>query len=401
MKDLEQTLQHTGLQAEPEIPGGNLDSETSAISRQINPTLGSHTSPTISDTTPAAMGQEIPGGERTQGLTDVLEPKSAHQTKEVGKDKTTSESTPIEVNDTPDEEEEEGQAKETREEQVHTEGRTGSSPMEPQPPVLVQEVDEYLLKEIDWIDPNTGAEKRVKIITQNKNGPCPLVAISNVLLLRGDIEVTPFGRPSVTFEYIASQLGNYLLSRAPSAPKSPTEDVDGTQDLQQSSEVSHHGLRRQKTADYFMDYRYNLNSALSMIPNLQSGLDINVYFNSINGFEPTAELALFDLFNVDLVHGWVVDSEDKETQRIVVNRCGSYNAAVECVISSDIASRHDTSSLSEKDRTDLIHAGLVVSQFLESNATQLTYHGLQLLMDSTPRGKLSVLFRNNHVSASH
>lgn len=44
--------------------------------------------------------------------------------------------------------------------------------------------------------------------------------------------------------------------------------------------------------------------------------------------------------------------------------------------------------------------GLVVSQFLESNATQLTYHGLQLLMDSTPRGKLSVLFRNNHVSAS-
>lgn len=169
MKDLEQTLQHTGLQAEPEIPGGNLDSETSAVSRQIDSTLGSHTSPTISDTTPAAMGQEIPGGERTQGLTDVLEPKSAHQTKEVGKDETTSESTPIEVNDTPDEEEEEeeGPAKKTREEQVHTEERTGSSPMEPQPPVLVQEVDEYLLKEIDWIDPNTGAEKRVKIITQN------------------------------------------------------------------------------------------------------------------------------------------------------------------------------------------------------------------------------------------
>jgi cell division septum initiation protein DivIVA len=29
------------------------------------------------------------------------------------------------------------------------------------------EADEYLLKEIDWIDPNTGAEKRVKIVTQN------------------------------------------------------------------------------------------------------------------------------------------------------------------------------------------------------------------------------------------
>jgi hypothetical protein len=45
-------------------------------------------------------------------------------------------------------------------------------------------------------------------------------------------------------------------------------------------------------------------------------------------------------------------------------------------------------------------AGLVASQFLESNATQLTYHGLHLLMDSIPKGKLSVLFRNNHVSIS-
>ena len=38
------------------------------------------------------------------------------------------------------------------------------------PPAHEQEeevADEYLLKEIDWIDPNTGAEKRVKIITQN------------------------------------------------------------------------------------------------------------------------------------------------------------------------------------------------------------------------------------------
>ncbi|KAG2171828.1 hypothetical protein INT43_008208 [Umbelopsis isabellina] len=83
------------------------------------------------------------------------------------------------------------------------------------------ETDEYLLKEIDWINPKTGAEKRVKIITQNKNGPCPLVAIAvsgitgNVLILRGDIRITPFDRPTVTFEYLASQLGDYLLRRSP------------------------------------------------------------------------------------------------------------------------------------------------------------------------------------------
>jgi hypothetical protein len=32
---------------------------------------------------------------------------------------------------------------------------------------IEEATDEYLLKEIDWINPSTGAEKRVKIITQN------------------------------------------------------------------------------------------------------------------------------------------------------------------------------------------------------------------------------------------
>lgn len=41
----------------------------------------------------------------------------------------------------------------------------------------------------------------------------------------------------------------------------------------------------------------------------------------------------------------------------MVDRCGSYNAAAECVINSDIASRDDNSELSEKERTDLVHTG--------------------------------------------
>ncbi|CAM0136981.1 unnamed protein product [Umbelopsis sp. WA50703] len=264
---------------------------------------------------------------------------------------------------------------------------------------IEEATDEYLLKEIDWINPSTGAEKRVKIITQNKNGPCPLVAIGNVLLLRGDIRITPFDRPTVTFEYLASQLGEYLLSRSPTTTTKITEENDKPPKKQPCTghDISQGNLTRQMTDDYVMDYRFNLNNALSIIPNLRSGLDINVYFNSIYGFEPTKELALFDLFHVDLVHGWVVDPEDNETQRVVVDKCGSYNSAVERVISSDIASQQQATKPEADDiDTELIHTGLVISQFLESSATQLTYHGLQLLMDSIPKGKLCVFFRNNH-----
>lgn len=48
-----------------------------------------------------------------------------------------------------------------------------------------------------------------------ENGPCPLVAICNVLFLRGDLEIQPPDREMVTFEYLVDRLGEYLLNHAP------------------------------------------------------------------------------------------------------------------------------------------------------------------------------------------
>jgi hypothetical protein len=48
-----------------------------------------------------------------------------------------------------------------------------------------------------------------------ENGPCPLVAICNVLFLRGDLEIQPPDREMVTFEYLVDRLGDYLLNHAP------------------------------------------------------------------------------------------------------------------------------------------------------------------------------------------
>lgn len=57
-----------------------------------------------------------------------------------------------------------------------------------------------------------------------------------------------------------------------------------------------------------------MDDALSILPNLKVGLDVNVKFDSIHGFEPTKELAMFDLFNVDLVHGWIADPQVRENK---------------------------------------------------------------------------------------
>ncbi|CAG8510773.1 3961_t:CDS:2 [Ambispora gerdemannii] len=237
-----------------------------------------------------------------------------------------------------------------------------------------QVATEYHLKAIEWFDITTGKTKQLKVITQN----------GNVLILRGDIEIRPYDRPSITYELLVEILGDYLLNSIAKGEAEPS----------------------------VYDYHHTLNTALSIIPSLQTGLDVNVKFNSIFGFEPTAELSVFDVFNVDLVHGWVVDPQDYNTWDVVVEKCGSYNRAVECVVQGDATSKGlvvesldngaGVGNSTNANRDGVFNAderdALIASQFLISTATQLTYHGLQTLVEDLRPGHLCVLFRNNHFS---
>ncbi|CAG8475648.1 9925_t:CDS:2 [Ambispora leptoticha] len=285
-----------------------------------------------------------------------------------------------------------------------------------------QVATEYHLKAIEWFDITTGNTKRLKVITQN----------GNVLILRGDIEIKPYDRPSITYELLVEILGDYLWN---SISKGEAEMINKTNkmevELQQqsqnkqpssssssserSTEKGVNGLKSSTAPGIqpsIHDYHHTLNAALSIIPSLQTGLDVNVKFNSIFGFEHTAELSVFDVFNVDLVHGWVVDPQDQDTWDVVVGKCGSYNRAVECVVRGDETSKglvvesldngagvgnsanasgNGAFNADERD-------ALIVSQFLHLTATQLTYHGLQTLAEDLQPGHLCVLFRNNHFS---
>ncbi|EPB90420.1 hypothetical protein HMPREF1544_02786 [Mucor circinelloides 1006PhL] len=263
-------------------------------------------------------------------------------------------------------------------------------------PDVVSQCDknEYLVKTIDWRD------KQVRIITQNENGPCPLVAICNVLFLRGDLEIRPPDREVVTFEYLVDRLGDYLLNHAPT-------DEPMAQSPPKSAEKQPQAPKRQGTSEFVLTYRHNLDAAFTILPNLKSGLDVNIKFDSIHGFEPTAELAMFDLFNVNLVHGWVADPQDVETFDVVVNKCGTYNHAVELIVQADELStrQSDEGLMVAKSLTtaeeEKLHEGFVATEFLKDTATQLTYFGLDLLLDSIPADTLCVLFRNNHFSTMY
>lgn len=59
--------------------------------------------------------------------------------------------------------------------------------------------------------------------------------------------------------------------------------------------------------DYMANLEQNVADAINLLPKLCTGVDVNVRFNSIKGFEFTEEVAIFDLLDISLVHGWIVD----------------------------------------------------------------------------------------------
>ncbi|KAK3831545.1 MAG: hypothetical protein J3R72DRAFT_373230 [Linnemannia gamsii] len=280
-----------------------------------------------------------------------------------------------------------------------TQSRTSLS-REPEP------VNQYVLKPIDWIDPATGIEKRIKIITQNENGPCPLLALCNTLILQGKVAIRPYDRPTIGYDHLLELLADYLLNEEPSGSNVVIQRVGEHVEAEKANS------------------RLEIESALRLLPHLEHGLDVNVFFKSIRGFEPTAELGLFHTFGVELVHGWVVSPViDTPMYELVDGPAGitSYNKAVECIVSGDDAggglvvedmsgnvtpispfnrtierSRTTTSGSDTVSKNEKIRQALVVQEFMNTTKTQLTHYGLHVLQESLPEGHLCAFFRNNH-----
>lgn len=209
---------------------------------------------------------------------------------------------------------------------------------------------------IKWIE---WSEGKSPIVTQNENGPCPLLAIFNVLLLSKRITLGDGA------EFISSS--EILLRVAETIWETMPDDLP---------------------EDEKLNYEQNISDAIEVFPNLQTGLDVNMKFDGVKSFEYTSELGVFDLLRIPLYHGWLVDPQDFATNEILSGL--SYNQAVEKVI-----------NYHSSGNSDDLQKGLIAQEFLESTASQITYYGIVSLREEIQPGSLAVLFRNNHFYTIH
>ena len=147
------------------------------------------------------------------------------------------------------------------------------------------------LKTIDFFG------RQCTILCQNENGPCPLLAIANVLILQNKIHFHP-ERCRVMLDELVEVVANSIIEKGLTTSHS-SEDKKGSEQQQ-------------------------LDSALNVIPNMARGLDLNIFFSDVASFEFTEEISVFDALDIPLLHGWVLDPQDDASFSVINSNC-SYN----------------------------------------------------------------------------
>jgi len=189
------------------------------------------------------------------------------------------------------------------------------------------------------------------ILLQNKNGPCPLLAAANALLLRGAItlpgrcisagQVSIDDVINILAERAVAKTGEHCALAAITSKSTPAAAATST-DERNIDESKPDGQGAPPVAPptepdlspraaAAAHAQHHLHEVLSLIPSLQHGLDVNPKFTAgPTGVEYTSNLTCFDLLGVELVHGWLLDPQDVETVSVVRDR--TYNELVEVVI---------------------------------------------------------------------
>ncbi|XP_073047772.1 uncharacterized protein [Primulina eburnea] len=167
------------------------------------------------------------------------------------------------------------------------------------------------------------------IILQNDNGPCPLLAICNVLSLKNSLNLSP-DIPEVSQEKLLSLVAERL--------------IDSNCNIEN------------KDTGYVENQQQNIADAIDLLPRLTTGIDVNIKFRRIDDFEFTRECAIFDLLDIPLYHGWIVDPQYHETADAIGSK--SYNSLMGELVSLDtqILEKNDEKRNQEGVSVDFVAA---------------------------------------------
>jgi hypothetical protein len=248
-----------------------------------------------------------------------------------------------------------------------------------------QRKEHYQIKHIRWLDDNIKGTRVSPILTQNLNGPCPLLALVNALVLS-----TPANLETALVETLRTRetvsLG--LLLDAVFEELMSGRRGDAAQTLPDVSELY----------KFLLALHTGLNVNPMFVPdsNITSG---QAELTSRAGaFENTQDMKLYRTFDIPLMHGWLPEA-DTDAYAAFNRVAASYETSQFVQFQEEeILGKLGTGENLSDDEQQMFTDIQAIKEFLMIWPTQLTDHGLKVIRDNLKRGQVAILFRNDHFS---
>lgn len=247
------------------------------------------------------------------------------------------------------------------------------------PPSATTTTEIYQIKHITWQPPAAPRSAGLRcspILLQAANGPCPLLALVNALILS-----TPEGvitsllstleqREQVSLELLLDAVFQELMDRGGAA---------GLPDV----------------GDLF-----------AFLLTLHTGMNVNPRFyppaapepREYAGFEATREMELYGAFKIPLVHGWLPEPTHPVINAMKRRNIANYEEAQTLLFTEEeIINRVTTNGTTLlSSESQIIEDAAIIRNFMETSKTQLTPYGLDSVRSGLKPGDVAILFRNDH-----
>ncbi|KAM0704995.1 hypothetical protein Q7P35_007782 [Cladosporium inversicolor] len=261
-----------------------------------------------------------------------------------------------------------------------------------------QRNEHYSIKHISWKDSSNGGMRRSPILTQNANGPCPLLALVNALVLS-----TPPDLDTALIETLRTreQVSLGLLLDAVFDELMSGRRGDSAQELPDVSELYsfllalHTGMN--VNPRFITPVHAPRGSLDGHSPDLNQTHPMHRAQSKAGAFEETKEMRLYSTFSIPLIHGWV-PAQDTSAYAAFERCAQSFEDAQNIqFVEFELEDKLRAEGLSEQEQLTLQDIQTIKS-FLSNWPTQLTDFGLQVMSRTLKPGQIAILFRNDHFS---
>ncbi|KAH8697797.1 hypothetical protein BGW36DRAFT_295454 [Talaromyces proteolyticus] len=238
-----------------------------------------------------------------------------------------------------------------------------------------KQLETYAIRHVNWTD-DTGKLRESPVLVQNKNGPCPLLALVNGLIMRS----------------VGSKDAQQPVVKA----------------LQTRENISL-GLLIQALFDelttYPVDILPDIEALSRFLTMLHTGMNVNPRLiiespTSVGTFHETSDLRFYDAFKVPLLHGWIADP--KSNTHAAMAKVAEYYEDIQLLQfrKEELEDRviRSGSTLTPDEERLIAEIDIIQSFVNVENATQLSRFGLGHLSKTLASGSISILFRNDHFS---